>query len=59
MKKLFRDRFGQGLPRTEELDAESRDALWGILSARIAEEWFGLERYNIVSLKSIQGWSRA
>jgi hypothetical protein len=42
MKKLFTDRFGQGLPRTkEELDAESRDALWGILSARIAEEWFG------------------
>ena len=42
MKKLFTDRFGQSLPRTKEgLDAESRDAIWGLISARITEEWFG------------------
>ena len=39
---LFTDRFGQGLPRTkEELDNESREALWGLLTNRIEEEWFG------------------
>jgi len=42
MKKLFTDRYGQGLPRTkEELDDESRSALWGLLTNRIQEEWFG------------------
>jgi len=40
--KLFTDRYGQGQPRTkEELDEESRAALWGILTNRIQEEWFG------------------
>jgi len=39
---LFTDRYGQGLPRTkEELDNESREALWGLLTNRIEEEWFG------------------
>jgi hypothetical protein len=42
MRKLFTDRYGQGLPRTkEELDDESRTALWGLLTNRIQEEWFG------------------
>ena len=42
MKKLFTDRYGQGLPQTkEELDNESRAALWGLIAARIQEEWFG------------------
>lgn len=42
MKKLFTDRYGQGLPRTkEELDDDSRTAIWGLLAARIDEEWFG------------------
>jgi hypothetical protein len=40
--KLFTDRYGQGLPRTkEELDDDSRAALWGLLANRIQEEWFG------------------
>jgi hypothetical protein len=39
---LFTDRYGQGLPRTkEELDNESREAIWSLLSNRIEEEWFG------------------
>ena len=39
---LFTDRYGQGLPRTkEELDNESREAIWGLLTNRIEEEWFG------------------
>src|SRR5258708_2722906 len=39
---LFTDRYGQGLPRTkEELDNESREALWGLLTNRIEEEWLG------------------
>jgi hypothetical protein len=42
MRKLFTDRYGQGLPRTkEELDDDSRTALWSLLTARIQEEWFG------------------
>jgi hypothetical protein len=42
MKKLFTDRYGQGLPRTrEELDEESRNAIWALISARVTEEWFG------------------
>jgi len=42
MKKLFTDRYGRGLPRTkEELDDESRAGLWGLLTNRIQEEWFG------------------
>jgi hypothetical protein len=40
--KLFTDRYGLGLPRTkEELDDESRAAIWGLLTNRIQEEWFG------------------
>src|ERR1700722_14757486 len=40
--RLFTDRYGQGLPRTkEELDDETRAALWGLLTNRIQEEWFG------------------
>jgi hypothetical protein len=40
--QLFTDRYGQGVPRTkEELDEESRAALWGLLTSRIQEEWFG------------------
>jgi hypothetical protein len=39
---LFTDRYGQGLPRTkEDLDNESREAIWGLLTNRIEEEWFG------------------
>lgn len=39
---LFTDRYGQGLPRTkEELDKESREAIWSLLTNRIEEEWFG------------------
>jgi len=42
MKKLFTDQYGQGLPPTkEELDEESRAALWGLLTNRIQQEWFG------------------
>ncbi len=42
MKKLFTDRFNQGLPRTkEELDEISRNAIWSLLIARIQQEWFG------------------
>jgi hypothetical protein len=42
MKRLFTDRYGQGLPRTkEELDDESRAAIWRLLTNRIEQEWFG------------------
>jgi hypothetical protein len=43
MKKLFTERHGEALPRVAEaLDETTRNALLTLVSARIDEEWFGL-----------------
>jgi hypothetical protein len=47
MKKLFTERHGQAPPRiAETLDSTTRSALLNLVSARIDEEWFGLDFPN-------------
>jgi hypothetical protein len=47
MRKLFTERYGQALPRiAETLDPTTRSALLNLVSARIDDEWFGLDFPN-------------
>jgi len=47
MKKLFTERHGQAPPRiAETLDSTTRSALLNLVSARIDDEWFGLDFSN-------------